>query len=192
MTTPDHYRVLGAARDASAHDLREAYRRAARAAHPDRHGAASSERMAEVNEAWRVLGDPVRRRNYDSALGDDVAPPQQRATASAAQPAPAPIVAQLPTPRFPWRFLLAMAGAGVALVVVGAAFTEPGDPATPDGLLRSGDCVVVGVDAAEVACTGPYDAVVRSLVPFDQQCPADTQPYRDRQGMGIACVVIEG
>jgi molecular chaperone DnaJ len=148
--------------------------------------------MAEVNEAWRVLGDPVRRRNYDSAIGDDGAPPQQRATASTAQPAPAPVVAQLLTPRFPWRFLLAMAGAGVALVLVGAALTKPGDPAQPDGLLRSGDCVVVGVDAVEVACTGPYDAVVRSLVPFDQQCPADTQPYRDRQGMGVACVVTEG
>jgi len=148
--------------------------------------------MAEVNEAWRVLGDPVRRRNYDSALDDDGAPPQQRATASTAQPAPTPVVAQLLTPRFPWRFLLAMAGAGIALVLVGAALTKPGDPAKPDGLLRSGDCVALGVDAAEVACTGPYDAVVRSLVPFDQQCPADTQPYRDRQGMGIACVVIEG
>ena len=143
--------------------------------------------MAEVNEAWRVLGDPVRRRNYDSTLGGGAAPSQPRPAAS--EP---PIVAQLPTPNFPWRFLLAMAGAGIALVLVGAAFTKPGDPAKPDGLLRSGDCVVVGVDAAEVACTGPHDAVVRSLVPFDQKCPADTQPYRDRQGMGIACVVIAG
>jgi len=27
------------------------------------------------------------------------------------------------------------------------------------------------------------------LVGFDMTCPADTQPIRDRQGMGIACVV---
>jgi hypothetical protein len=30
--------------------------------------------------------------------------------------------------------------------------------------------------------------LVRSLVPFDQQCPTGTESYRDRQGMGNACV----
>jgi molecular chaperone DnaJ len=189
-TVPDHYRVLGVRRDASAADLREAYRRTARAAHPDRHGASSSDRMAQVNEAWRVLGDPARRRQYDLSLGEAGEP--QRPAPQPSRAADPPIVAQLPPARFPWRFLLSMAGVGIAVVLIGAALTEPGDPAQPDGLLRPGDCVVVGLDAAEVPCTGPYDAVVRSLVPFDQKCPADTQPYRDRQGMGIACVVVEG
>ena len=57
--------------------------------------------------------------------------------------------------------------------------------------VRPGDCVVLTptLEAAEAACTGTYDARVRVLVPFDQTCPNGTEAYRDRQGMGTACVV---
>jgi hypothetical protein len=44
------------------------------------------------------------------------------------------------------------------------------------------------LEAVEVLCSQPYDAVVRVLVPFDQQCPTGTESFRDRQGMGTACV----
>jgi hypothetical protein len=40
-----------------------------------------------------------------------------------------------------------------------------------------------------VDCLGEHTGVVRTLVGFDMTCPTDTQPIRDRQGMGIACVV---
>ncbi len=56
-------------------ELRRAYLRLARRHHPDRHVNAdpatqgrSRRRMAEVNAAWGVLGDPVSRRRYDEAV----------------------------------------------------------------------------------------------------------------------------
>ena len=66
----DHYRALGVSEDASFEHIRAAYRELARRNHPDRVSdpndrAIASERMAVVNEAWRVLGDAARREAYD-------------------------------------------------------------------------------------------------------------------------------
>lgn len=57
------YEVLGAAPDASSEELKCAYRRAVRMAHPDTGG--SAEAFQIVQDAWVVLGDPVRRKAYD-------------------------------------------------------------------------------------------------------------------------------
>ena len=193
----NHYEVLGVAQGAAPSEIRAAYRRAARATHPDRHGDGSSGRMAAVNDAWRVLGDPALRRAYDEQLADlRAARPTSAASGSARASAyehgsahSAPPMPVTPA-KVPWRFMISMAVAGIALLVVGRIFTSPSDPAAPDNILRAGDCVTLSVtlEASEVVCSGPYDAVVRSLVPFDQKCPTGAESYRDRQGMGNACV----
>jgi curved DNA-binding protein CbpA len=64
---PTHYDVLGVDVTASPDEVRAAYRLAARDHHPDAGGDAG--RMQEVNAAWHVLGDPVRRAAYDRELG---------------------------------------------------------------------------------------------------------------------------
>ncbi len=67
----DHYRVLQVTRDAESEVIERAYKALARKYHPDRAtGEASRDnrRMQEVNEAYRVLGDPARRRAYDATL----------------------------------------------------------------------------------------------------------------------------
>lgn len=71
----NHYEVLGVDRDASTAAIRRAYLAKARQAHPDFHvdadGAtrATAERqMRQLNEAWAVLGDEARRRDYDGDL----------------------------------------------------------------------------------------------------------------------------
>jgi curved DNA-binding protein CbpA len=61
----DPYSVLGVPRQASGEEIARAYRRAARASHPDSGGAASAERFQAVSDAYDVLRDPRRRALYD-------------------------------------------------------------------------------------------------------------------------------
>jgi curved DNA-binding protein CbpA len=61
----DPYVVLGVARQASGEEIARAYRRAARASHPDGGGAGSAERFQAVSDAYEVLRDPRRRAVYD-------------------------------------------------------------------------------------------------------------------------------
>ena len=65
----DYYTILGVGRDASADDIKKAYRKLARQYHPDVNKASGSEaRFKEINEANEVLCDAEKRRRYD-ALG---------------------------------------------------------------------------------------------------------------------------
>jgi len=65
----DHYRILEVPRDASVEAIQHAYRNPALRYHPDRNSAAdAASRMTLINEAWKVLGDPERRRDYDQRL----------------------------------------------------------------------------------------------------------------------------
>ncbi len=66
-TKKDYYEVLGVSRDAGADDIKKAYRRLAMKNHPDRNpGDKEAEnRFKEASEAYEVLSDPAKRRNYD-------------------------------------------------------------------------------------------------------------------------------
>jgi len=64
----DYYKALGVAKDASAADIKKAYRKLARELHPDTNPDAKAEaRFKEVSEAYGVLSDESRRREYDEA-----------------------------------------------------------------------------------------------------------------------------
>lgn len=68
---PDFYQVLGVSRDASPQEIQRAYRKLARAYHPDvNKDPAAEERFKEISEAYDVLSDPDTRRRYD-AFGPD-------------------------------------------------------------------------------------------------------------------------
>jgi len=67
----DHYEVLGVARDATAEDIRKAYRKLARQLHPDvNQEEGAEERFKQVTHAYEVLSDPEQRQRYDRG-GDD-------------------------------------------------------------------------------------------------------------------------
>jgi molecular chaperone DnaJ len=63
----DYYEVLGVGRQASAEELKRAFRKIAMDSHPDRNpdDAAAAARFKEASEAYTVLSDPGRRRSYD-------------------------------------------------------------------------------------------------------------------------------
>lgn len=58
------YEILGVEPQATIEELKRAFRRKAKVAHPDRHGGDDSA-MAAINRAYDVLSDPERRQAYD-------------------------------------------------------------------------------------------------------------------------------
>jgi molecular chaperone DnaJ len=65
--TKDFYKVLGVSQDASAADIKKAYRKLARENHPDSNpgNEAKHEKFKAVAEAYDVLGDEAKRKKYD-------------------------------------------------------------------------------------------------------------------------------
>jgi molecular chaperone DnaJ len=68
MPKRDYYEVLGVSRDAAIDDIKSAYRRLARQHHPDMNqgnAKAAEEKFKELSEAYEVLVDADKRRQYD-------------------------------------------------------------------------------------------------------------------------------
>ncbi len=63
----DYYKILGVSRNATQEEIKRAYRRLALKYHPDRNkgNKEAEERFKEINEAYAVLSDPEKRRQYD-------------------------------------------------------------------------------------------------------------------------------
>ena len=63
----DYYAVLGVPKNASASDIKKAYRKLAQKHHPDANpgNAAAEERFKEISAAYDVLGDEAKRKSYD-------------------------------------------------------------------------------------------------------------------------------
>ncbi len=67
MPPEDYYNVLGVSRDATPEEIKKAYRKLALKYHPDKtKGDKEAEvQFKKINEAYQVLSDPVKRRQYD-------------------------------------------------------------------------------------------------------------------------------
>jgi len=64
----DYYKILGVPKNASDNEIKKAYRKLAMQYHPDRNQGKeewANEKFKEINEAYGVLGDPKKKKQYD-------------------------------------------------------------------------------------------------------------------------------
>ena len=174
--------------------------------HPDADGLETADfslALAAVSQAWSVLGNTTSRRLYDESLlvkskNRQASNPKKSTINENFEDLADDFVdqADFEVPRVivrakvPWRFLLSLVAVGALLILILHSSSSPSIQQGPDSLIQSGSCVAFDLTQAvyEVSCDGPHDGVVRQLIGFDRTCSSDTFGYRDRHGMGIACL----
>ncbi len=174
--------------------------------HPDANGLETADfslAFAAVSEAWSILGNTTSRRLYDESLSfksnrEPASNPRKpsvdedifRFSSDFAAEAEFEIPLVIVRAKIPWRFMLSLVAVGALLILFLQSTASSSIQQGPDSLIQSGSCVAFDSTQAvyEVSCDGPNDGVVRQLIGFDKTCSSDTFGYRDRQGMGIACL----
>lgn len=63
----NYYKILEVAKDASMNDIKKAYKKLVLKYHPDKNPN-NTEKIKLINEAYSILGDPEKRKNYDCDL----------------------------------------------------------------------------------------------------------------------------
>lgn len=200
----DYYGELGVSQDASAAELRRAYREHARRLHPDLHPDRhpepdpGSDAMRRLNEAWRVLGDPQSRRRYDQSLAAGDVPPW-------AEDVPPwdgddlTAVPDLPVPghrvlRSWWLVAIAILAA-IFVITAYAAGPAPVNPSPTTGRPPAEQCLArfPGYEAF-VSCTQPNIGRVVAEYPEtvsgapSASCPAGTTTHPVLGRADVACL----
>jgi hypothetical protein len=191
------YDELGARPDASAVELRQAYRRRARQIHPDlRPGddGAAAEAMSRLNNAYRVLSDPDERRRYDLELA--LAAARVRAERMVAEGRvngsgrPPTTVQDVDDdgreirfrPRL-WIVVLAV----LAVIFVFTAYAA-GRPVSKPPAGTAGQCLPITGSDKYVPCTQPNIGKLVTEVTPDQACPEGSFRHIIQSRNVVACL----
>jgi DnaJ-class molecular chaperone len=196
-----HYGTLGVPNGAEPDVVRKAYLDLARQLHPDRWIDASTaersdvdRRMREVNEAWRVLGNPARRLAYDVELREAgrrprVSPPTgvgERYAFSTGDlftedVAPPDAVTRV-FRALPWLLIFAALGA----IFIFTAYATSNNGSAPGQGER---CIQkVAGDAVDVDCGEPGSQRVIIEVRQVGECPFESEPFQPATGDVALCL----
>lgn len=155
--------------------------------------------MAALNEAWRVLGDPSRRREYDRVQAEPRPnrPPSPQSSATTEKRVPGSDGADAVTHVVRGVPLIAMLVV-LLLIFIITAFAARGardEPETrgSDGIVEIGSCLALatGQPVVEVPCSEPHDGRAAAIIPLDLACPADTEYFVAPGGSARVCVHTE-
>lgn len=187
-----HYAVLGVAEGAEPDEVRKAYLDMARRLHPDRWIDASAtervdveRRMQEVNEAWRVLGNPARRLAYDVERREAgrrarVAPPTGVGDRFAFATGDL-FVEDVPPVDLLTRVLRALPWI-VVFFALGAIFVFTAYATSDDGTAPGdeGDRCILKVDGTAVDTDCAADGAQRVIIAVAQvgACPPQSEPFQ--------------
>lgn len=166
MATRDFYQILGVAADSEDVVIQAAYRALMRRYHPDTNNSADAGRRAiEINEAYEVLRDPVRRAQYDEELRSSRAESEANTKSRTSPPPPPPPppppqendVRPAAGPPRPWddlgtRIAVALIATFVIIVTVGA-INENGSMAADNNM------AVENLEAANLVVEDDYNAI---------------------------------
>ncbi|WP_341522227.1 DnaJ domain-containing protein [Pseudomonas sp. G.S.17] len=188
--TRTYYDELNVARDASAEEIKLAFRKLAQQLHPDRNPAANaSDLMALLNAAHDVLADPGKRAEYDATLIRQAQQARgaaaQRRQAQAGRAPVAPVVAVRPKPSRPaaqaktsrplrrgsrlrWAALFILFCAGGAWM---GYDPDAGKPFVPPPVIEA-VATVAPVESRPEAIAVPIGTPIKLVDPAQPQCIA--------------------
>lgn len=184
----DHYAVLGVDPTADKEAIRRAWIDGVKANHPDRLGdeaiarSIAEERIRRINDAWSVLGDDDRRRDYDRERAADL---DDAGVTRSARPSVTRSVAIEPRRGFSGGLVVAgLLAVLLAIVILSAYATSRDDDPSQTSTTSSvppvtGSCVAIspsptGLLAEAVDCTGPNSGRVVAIVDTPRPCPSGT------------------
>ncbi|MFK7852100.1 MAG: DnaJ C-terminal domain-containing protein [Akkermansiaceae bacterium] len=182
----DYYELLGIKKDASAAEIKKAFRKLARVHHPDvaKDKSTAEEKFKEINEAYEVLSDPEKRKKYD-ALGanwnQQGGPPPPSGSGWSGGGAPMPDGFEFQGTGFSDFFEQYFSGGGArrAAGYGGAGFGGPGGPIRGQDI--EGDLMVTLGEAF----TGSMRTIsLRKVNPQNGQVQTDEVQVRIPAGIG--------